>query len=406
VVSVPEVWIALQALARNKLTSVLTMLGICFGVGSYICSVSIGEGASSQIQEQIDKLGENMIWVEAGSRTVNGLRSGAHGTTSLTVADMRAIEQQVPLITSVSPNVDGRAQVIFGNHNWSTRVRGITPEYLTIRRQPVGQGDSFTADDVRLAAKVCLIGPTIVAQLFGHDDPVGQTLLVGHLPCRICGVLAPKGFSANGQDQDDIVFMPFTTVQKKIVGVEWLDDIMCSATSAAAIPAAEEEITALMRERHHIAEGQDDDFNIRHPITLLEADAESQRTMTLLLATIASVALIVGGVGVTNIMLASVTARTREIGIRRAVGARSRDILFQFLVEALVLSLIGGGVGIALGIFSAGEISQLARWRTLIEPGAILVAFGFAGTVGIFFGAYPALLASRLDPIKALDRSG
>jgi putative ABC transport system permease protein len=406
VVSTPEIQIALQNMARNRLTSGLTMLGICFGVGAYICSVAIGEGAARQIQEQISNLGENMIWVEAGGRNINGLRTGSHGTTSLTVGDLNAIRQQVPLIASISPNVDGRGQIIFGNQNWTTRVRGVTPEYLAIRRQPLGEGDGFTEDDVKRSAKVCLLGTTIVRQLFGTQDPVGQIVQINRLPCRVSGVLATKGFSANGQDQDDVIFMPYTTVQKKIMGVDWLDDIMCSAVSAAAIPAAEDEITALMRERHHITGDKEDDFNIRHPTTLLQADMDSQRTMTMLLAAIASVALIVGGVGVTNIMLASVTGRTREIGIRRAVGARSRDILVQFLVEAVVLSLIGGSFGILIGVAGAREISQFAGWTTLIRPAAIVVAVGFACAVGICFGAYPAFLASRLDPVRALERAG
>jgi putative ABC transport system permease protein len=399
-----EVQIALQALARNKLTSGLAMLGICFGVAAYICSVSIGNGASSQIQDQISKLGENMIWVEAGSRSVNGVRSGTHGTTSLTTGDMDAIRDQVPLIAAVSANVDARVQAVVNHHNWPTRVRGVSPEYLAIRRQPLDRGGSWSPEDMRRAAKVCLIGPTVEAQLFAGQDPIGQTIIIQNLPCLVTGVLAPKGLSANGQDQDDIIFMPFTTVQKKIMGITWLDDILCSAVSPSAIEPAEQEIASLLRQRHHLAEGQDDDFNLRHPITLLEAGAESQRIMTLLLATIASVALIVGGIGIMNIMLASVTERTREIGIRRAVGARSRDIMAQFLVEALTLSLLGGAIGIALGVISASGIGHFTAWRTLIEPGAIGVAVGFAGAVGVIFGAYPALQATRLDPVEALGR--
>jgi len=406
VISIPEFQIALQNIARNRLTSGLTMLGICFGVGAYICSVSIGQGAARLIQEHINNLGENMIWVEAGGRSINGVRTGSHGTTSLTVGDMNAIRQQVPVIASVSANVDGRGQIVFGNQNWNTRIRGVSPEYLSIRRQPLAQGDCFADEDVRGAAKVCLLGPTVVKELFDGQDPLGAIVQINHLPCRVSGVLAAKGFSSNGQDQDDVIFMPYTTVQRKIMGVDWLDDIMCSATSAAAIPDAEEQITELMRERHHITGDKEDDFNIRHPTTLLQADEDSQRTMTLLLASIASVALVVGGVGVTNIMLASVTGRTLEIGIRRAIGARRRDILVQFLVEAVVLSLIGGAFGVLIGIFGAREISSIAGWRTLVQPAAIVIAFGFACAVGVFFGAYPALLAARLDPVRALERSG
>jgi putative ABC transport system permease protein len=399
-----EIAIALEALARNKLTSALAMLGICFGVGAYICSVSIGSGAARQIQEQMNGLGENMIWVEAGSRNVNGVRSGTHGTTSLTTEDWRAIAAQVPLVSAASPNVDARVQVILNHHNWSSRVRGVTPDYLTIRRQPLSRGNSFTDDDVRRGAKVCLLGQTVVNQLFGDEDPIGQTVQIKNLPCRVAGVLAPKGFSVNGQDQDDIVFMPFTTVQKKIMGITWLDDIMVSAVSPSAIAPAEDEIAALLRQRHHIGEGKDDDFNLRHPIEVLEAGEEAQRIMTLLLASIASVALVVGGIGIMNIMLASVTQRTREIGIRRAIGARNRDILAQFLVEAMTLSLIGGGIGIALGIAGASGISHFMAWRTLIEPAGVGIAVSFAAGVGIVFGAYPAFRATRMDPVEALGR--
>jgi putative ABC transport system permease protein len=399
-----EITIALDALARNKLTSALAMLGICFGVGAYICSVSIGSGAARQIQDQMDGLGENMIWVEAGSRNVNGVRSGTHGTTSLTTGDWQAIATQVPLVSAASPNVDARVQVILNHRNWSSRVRGVTPDYLRIRRQPLSRGAAFTDDDVRHSAKVCLLGQTVVNQLFGDDDPIGQIVEIKNLPCRVAGVLAPKGFSANGQDQDDIVFMPFTTVQKKLMGITWLDDIMVSAVSPAAIAPAEDDIAALLRQRHHIGEGKDDDFNLRHPIEVLQAGEEAQHIMTLLLASIASVALIVGGIGIMNIMLASVTQRTREIGIRRAIGARSRDILTQFLVEAVTLSLIGGAIGIALGIAGASGISHFMAWRTLIEPGGVGLAVGFAAGVGIVFGAYPALRATRMDPVEALGR--
>jgi putative ABC transport system permease protein len=400
----PEVQIALQALARNKMTSGLAMLGICFGVGAYICSVSIGKGAARQIQDQIEGLGENMIWVEAGSRNVNGVRTGTHGDKSLTPGDAVAIGTQIALISNASPNVDARAQVVHGNKNWATRVRGVNPAYLPIRRLAIQQGSCFSDDDVRRATNTCVLGPTIVRELFGEEDPVGKTILLQHLVCRVTGVLAAKGVSPNGQDQDDVIIMPFTTVQKKIMGIAWLDDIMCSAVSASAIQTAEDDISALLRQRHHLRDGQDDDFNLRHPTSVLEAGAESQRIMTLLLASIASVALLVGGIGVMNIMLASVTDRTREIGIRRAVGARRRDILAQFLVESVTLTLIGGGIGILLGIAGSDFIARFAAWRTMVEPGAVVVAVGFAGGVGIVFGAYPAFIATRLDPVVALGR--
>ncbi len=396
--------IALRALACNKLRSGLTMLGIMIGVGAFICSVAVGQGASSQIEEQLRSLGDNLIWIEAGNRNVNGVRTGTHGTKSLTLEDARAMQQQIPLVVNISPHVDMRVQVVYHNQNWSTQVRGVAPAYLAIRRWRIASGSVFSQDDVAFAAKVCVLGQTVAANLFGPEDPVGQTIRVQKLPCRVIGVLDFKGQSAIGQDQDDVLLMPFTTVQKKIKGIAWLDDIMCSASSSADLPTAEEEITALLRERHRVLGGQEDDFNLRHPSDIAQARVESQRTMTLLLASIAAVALVVAGIGIMNIMLVSVTERTREIGIRLAVGARGRDIRFQFLVEAVTLALIGGGIGVGLGLVGSYGIAYVTEWRTPIRLGTIVVAFGFAGAVGIFFGYYPAQKASRLDPVEALSR--
>jgi putative ABC transport system permease protein len=395
---------ALRALARHKLRSALTVLGISIGVGAFICSVAVGEGAARQIQEQIRSLGENMIWIEAGGRNVNGVRTGTHGTRSLTQGDARAIQEQVALVDNVSPNVDTHSTVIYHNQNWYTQVRGVTPNYLPVRHWQIERGGPFSQEDVDYAAKVCLLGQTVVANLFASDDPVGETIRVQTLPCRVVGVLAPKGQSPAGQDQDDVVIMPFTTVQKKVMGIYWLDDIFCSATSPTAIGAAEAEITALLRERHHVLADQADDFNLRHPVEIAKASAAAQRTMTLLLGCIASVALLVGGIGVMNIMLVSVAERTREIGIRMAVGARGHDILAQFLVEAVTLSLIGGGIGVVLGLLGAYGIASIARWQTLIRADAIAAALTSSGAVGIFFGFYPARRASRLEPIEALRR--
>jgi putative ABC transport system permease protein len=397
-----EFGIAFRALARHKLRSCLAMLGISIGVGAYICSVSVGKGAAAQVQEQLAGLGENLIQIEAGGRAVNGVRTGNLGTNSLLPGDLKAIQQHVPLITKASANVDTHAQVIRGNQNWRTQVRGISPDFLAIRKWTVERGACFTPEDVDWASKVCLLGQTVATQLFGDEDPVGQVIQVQKLPCRVVGVLGLKGASSWGQDLDDIVLMPYTTVQKKIMGIYWLDDIFCSAVSMESMRAAEEQVGALLRERHHIAPGRPDDFNLRHPTAVLQAREESQQVMTVLLASIASVALLVGGIGIMNIMLASVTERTREIGIRMAVGADERDILAQFLVESVTLSLVGAAVGIALGLGASFALAYFAKWRTMIEPGAVLVAIGFAIVVGIFFGSYPAMRASRLDPVEAL----
>jgi len=373
-------------------------------VGALICSVAVGQGASSQIEEQIQSLGDNMIWIEAGGRNVNGVRTGSYGTKSLTLEDARAIQQQIPLVVNVSPHVNTRVPVVHGDQNWFTMVRGVSPEYLAVRSWRVASGRIFSQDDVDFATKVCVLGQTVMTNLFGPEDPIDQTIRVQKIPCKVIGVLTPKGQSPVGQDQDDVVLMPFTTVQKKIKGIYWLDDIMCSGVSPTAIARAEKEIAALLRQRHPWTAIEGDDFNLRHPADVAQARASSQRTLTLLLASIASVALVVAGIGIMNIMLVSVTERTREIGIRLAVGARERDILSQFLTEAVTLALIGGGIGIGLGLVGSYCIAYFAQWRTVVRPDAIFVAVGFAGTVGIFSGLYPARKASRLDPIDALGR--
>jgi putative ABC transport system permease protein len=394
--------VALRALARNKMRTALTMLGIIIGVGAVICTVAIGEGASSQVQEQLRNLGDNIVFIAAGSVNQHGVHLGSTATKTLTVADSKAIQQQVPVVTRVSPGVGAQVQVVYGNQNWSTRVRGVTPTYLEIRRWPVDEGGSFAPHDVDASANVCLIGKTVVENLFGDEDPVGKTIRVQNLPFRVVGVLAAKGQSPFGNDEDDTLIMPLTTVQKKIAGIDWLQYIMCSADSQADIPVAEQQIGGLLRERHRLRPDEDDDFIVRSPTDLADAQAQAGRIMTLLLASIASVSLLVGGIGIMNIMLVSVTERTREIGVRMAVGATEQDVQMQFLSEALVLSMMGGSVGVLLGVFGSIVVSSMLHWPTLVPPQAILIAVLFSAGVGVFFGYYPARKAAHLDPIEAL----
>ena len=394
--------IAVKALARHKMRSALTMLGVVVGVSAVICTIAIGDGAASKVREAITSIGANMIWIEAGGVNKNGVRTGSYGTKSLTLGDAKAIEQQIPSVTNVSPNVDTRVQLIYGNQNWSSTVRGVSPEYLAVKSWPVVSGEMFTTREIGAAANVCVLGRTVVEQLFGDEDPVGRTIRVKDQTCSVIGVLGPKGQSATGQDQDDTFMMPYTTVMKKIMGQYWLDDIMMSAVSAEAAPGAEEAIAELLRERHHIRPDAQDDFNIRHPTEIAEAVAQSAQTMEVLLASVASVSLLVGGVGVMNIMLVSVTERTREIGLRLAVGARARDVLRQFLVEAVLLGLVGGGIGVGLGLLGSHFIATTLAWPARVSEKAIVLAFAFAAGVGLFFGYYPARRAARLDPIDAL----
>jgi len=393
---------ALGAMAANKLRTALTMLGIMIGIAAVICTVAIGEGGSNRVREQFQSLGDNFIWVEAGSRNVQGVRTGTGATKTLTLRDAQAIREAVPLIKSVSPNVDGRAQVIYGNQNWFTQYRGVTPEYLAIRRWTVARGASFTHQDVTLSANVCLLGQTVVGMLFGGTDPIGRKIRVGTQPFRVVGVLAAKGETATGQDQDDTILMPSSTVQHKIKGINWLDDIVASAVSPEAIGPAKEQIVRLFRQRHHLRPGSPDDFNLRSPEEILKAQQETSRTFTILLASIASVSLLVGGIGIMNIMFVTVTERTREIGVRRAVGATRRSVQTQFLVEAVLLCALSGAVGVLLGVVASSVFSSVLGWVMIIPPRAIVIAVLFSGLIGVGFGFYPARKASLLDPIDAL----
>jgi putative ABC transport system permease protein len=394
--------VALKSIGQNGMRSGLTALGIIIGVGAVICTVAIGEGASTRIEQAITNIGANMVWIEAGGVNRNGVRTGAYGTRTLTLGDFEAIREHVPIVTNLTPQADTRVQVVFGNQNWNSTVRGVAPTYLAIKGWDVVRGGMYTDVDVERVANVCVLGQTIVDELFGTADPIGETIRVKDQPCLVAGVLAVKGQSATGQDQDDTLLMPYTTVMKKIKGQTWVDDIMCTALSAALADRAEEEIAALLRERHHIKPGADDDFNLRHPTEIAQAVAESTRVMELLLASIASVSLLVGGIGIMNIMLVSVTERTREIGIRMAIGAKARDVRAQFLIEALILSLIGGAFGTVAGVVGSRTISNVFEWPVHVSPTAVVIAFGFSAAIGIFFGFYPAARAARLDPIDAL----
>jgi putative ABC transport system permease protein len=393
---------AMRALGRNKMRTALTMLGVVIGVAAVICTVAIGEGATQKIETAIENMGANMVWIEAGGRNVSGVRTGNGATKSLTLEDVKAIDEQVPMVSHVTPNVDGRAQVVFGNQNWYTQMRGISPDYLFVKKLAVERGTFFGQEEIDRSDNVCVLGLTVSNILFLNDDPIGQTIRVSNQPCKVIGILEPKGQSAVGQDQDDMILMPYTTVQKKIKGISWLDDIWASAASPDAIPAAEKQIGELLRERHHIAPGHDDDFNIRHPVEIANTMADSARMMEILLASIASIALVVGGIGIMNIMLVSVTERTREIGVRMAVGASEQDVRMQFLSEAVVMSLMGGAIGLVFGLLGSVLISRILQWPTAIPVSAIFIAFGFSACVGVFFGYYPARKAASLDPIEAL----
>jgi putative ABC transport system permease protein len=393
---------AFVSLTRNSLRSGLTTLGISVGVGAFICVVAIGNAGSGKIEDQLQSLGDNFVWIEAGSRARNGMRAGARGTRSLVLNDAHAIIEQVPLIKSMSPNVDGRMQVVYGGENWATQFRGVSPEFIEIRKWPMRLGAFFTAADVEAAVPVCVLGQTVIENLFGLDDPTGKTIRVQGVPCKVIGVLRAKGFSATGQDQDDVVLMPFTTVQKRITGTFWLDDVFCSAVSRDTMIEATSQITGLLRERHHLTMAEDDDFNVRRPEDLIQAQLATSQTMTILLASVASLSLLIGGIGIMNIMLVSVTQRTREIGVRLAVGATEWDVQLQFLGEAVALSMLGGALGMLAGVLSSAVVAQLFEFPTKLTPQLLAMGGLFAASIGILFGYYPARRASKLDPIQCL----
>jgi putative ABC transport system permease protein len=396
--------VAFRALVRNKMRAALTMLGIIIGVSAVIAMVSIGQGASASVQAQIESIGTNLLFVSAGAQNVGGVRSGTGdtGTNTLTVEDLDAIKREVPSVSMVTPNVNARSQLVAGNMNWNTSVTGVSEQYPEIRKWPVATGSFFADSDVRTAARVIVIGQTLADNLYPGMDPIGQDIRVANLPFRIVGVMARKGQDPQGRDQDDVAFAPYTTVQKKILGRDRIQIAFVSAISQDATYTAQSQITDLLRQRHKLTASEPDDFTVRNMTDVAEAANETSKTMTILLACIAGVSLLVGGIGIMNIMLVSVTERTREIGIRMAIGARSSAVRSQFLIESIVLSLIGGMVGIILGVALSLAIPAFLGWPTLVSMMAIIGSVLFSAAVGIFFGYYPARKAASLDPIEAL----
>lgn len=397
--------ISFRALKVNKMRSALTMLGIIIGVGAVIAMLAIGTGASKRIAEQISSMGSNLLIILPGATTSGGVRMGSGTQPTLTMGDADAMQKECPAVSDVAPILSGIAQVVFGHQNWSTGVVGTTPSMLTVRDWPVAAGRSFSDQDVKSATKVCLLGQTVVDNLFGDMSPVGQVTRIKKVPFTVIGVLSMKGQSAQGQDQDDTIYVPVTTAQKKLFGTTFpgmVRIIMVKAKSTQDLPAAEKQINDLLKQRHRIGPKQENDFTVRNLTQIMQTAEQSTKVMALLLGAIASVSLIVGGIGIMNIMLVTVTERTREIGIRMAIGAKTWDIRLQFIIEALTLSLIGGVAGIIVGISGSKILSMLAGWSTIVSPFSILIAFGFSGLVGIFFGFYPAYKASLLDPIEAL----
>jgi putative ABC transport system permease protein len=396
--------IAMRALARNKLRSSLTMLGIIIGVGAVIAMVGVGQGAQQRAQDQIAAMGSNVLFVGSGSVNRGGQRTGFGGTKTLVQGDLDAILRDVPSVKGGAPNSGTSAQLVYENQNWSTRISGTTPAYFDVRVWPVQRGSIFTDADVESAANVIIIGETVRKNLFGETDPIGKIIRVRNLPFRVIGVLVSKGYSSGGMggDQDDTAFMPITTLQKKLTGETWYGGLMLSAISRDASFSAQQQIESILRDRHRIRPGQDDDFFVRNMADFAEFQEQQNQLFTYLLGSVASISLIVGGIGIMNIMLVSVTERTREIGIRMAIGATEEDVQRQFLIESILLSVLGGAIGILFGVGSSYLITNVFGWAVLISPLAIVIAVAFSMAIGVFFGFYPARKASRLDPIEAL----
>ena len=399
--------IALRALRVNKLRSSLTMLGIIIGVGAVITMIAVGGGAQARVEEQIKSLGSNLMIIIPGSTTSGGVRLGGSSAQTLTEDDAWAITREVNEVQTAAPASRGSGQIVAGNSNWSTVIYGVTPEYLEVRDWPIVSGRGFEPQEVSSAGKVALIGQSVAQQLFGDADPVDQQVRIRKVPFTIVGVLERKGQSMMGSDQDDVILVPLTTARNRLFGnpqgkLRRVGVISVKVRDGQNMKSAEDRIRELMRQRHKLQPGTDDDFTIRNLTEILQAQEASSKVLALLLAAVASVSLLVGGIGIMNIMLVSVTERTREIGLRMAVGARAGDILKQFLVEAVTLSLIGGLLGIALGLGGSLAIGEFAGWRTSLSPASVVLAVGFAAAIGIFFGYYPARKASKLSPIEAL----
>ena len=394
--------IAFSALVANKLRSILTMLGIIIGVAAVIAMISIGMGVRDKVQNSIAGLGSNLIMVTPGAASSGGARQAAGSNTKLTNKDAQAIAREVAGVSQVAPSVSRQFQIVHGNQNWMTSVQGTTPEYLEVRNQNLQSGANITNQDVETRNRVAIIGSTVAENLFGEISPIGQTIRINNAPFRVVGVLESKGQSAGGSDQDDIVIVPLTTAQERLMGISHIQMISVQAASAEVIDQVQNDITTLLRARHRLAANDDNDFTVRNLVSVMNTAAEATGTITLLLGNIAGISLLVGGIGIMNIMLVSVTERTREIGIRKALGAKYHNILMQFLIEAVVIGVAGGLIGIALGVGASYAISAVAGWNTVISWLAIVAAFAFSVFIGLFFGIYPARKAALLDPIEAL----
>jgi len=397
--------VALRALGRNKMRSFLTALGIIIGVGAVISMVSIGEGAKQGVQDRFNSMGTNLLFVQPGSRNSHGAHTGAGGWQNLKPEDAIAIEQQCPAVKYVSPSANSRAQVVYGNKNWNTSVQGTGARYPEVRNWEVDQGSYFDESQEKAAAKVAVLGSEVVKNLFEGEDPVGKIIRIKNIPFRVIGTLKSKGESGGWFNRDDMIAVPYTTVMKRLTNEDHINSIDISAVSSSQTKEAQTQIEELMRIRHKIMPGSEDDFQVRNMSEIAEGAAQATQIMTILLGSIASISLLVGGIGIMNIMLVSVTERIREIGIRMAVGAKQKDILLQFLTEAIVLSVMGGLIGVFFGVGLSKVvryISIFSTFKTQVSPNAILLAFVFSASVGIFFGFYPARKASRLDPIDAL----